>query len=227
MSDSEPFAQRPIPSGLDDIFVLNAQPRCPCVLLLDSSSSMRGEPITQLNDGLVLFKDELAADDLASKRVEIACISFGPVTVDNAFVGASDFIPPRLQAEGDTPMGAAIMSALDLVDERKGIYRRNGISSYRPWIFLVTDGGPTDAWKEAAARVRAAEEADRIIFFAVGVRGARMDLLAQISVRPPAPLEGLRFRDMFLWLSSSLKAVSGSRPGDKVALPPPRGWTSV
>jgi uncharacterized protein YegL len=227
MSDREPFAQRPIPSGLEDVFLINPQPRCPCVLLLDRSASMRGEPIRQLNDGLVLFKDELAADDLASKRVEIACISFGPVTIDNAFVTAPNFIPPRLEADNDTPMGAAIISALDLIEDRKRIYRTNGVSSYRPWIFLVTDGGPTDAWEEAAAQVRAAEVADKVIFFAVGVRGARMDLLAQISVRPPAPLEGLRFREMFLWLSSSLKAVSGSRPGDKVALPPPRGWTSV
>jgi uncharacterized protein YegL len=188
---------------------------------------MRGEPISQLNDGLVLFKDELAADDLASKRVEIACISFGPVTVESNFVSAADFVPPRLQADSDTPMGAAIFLALDLIEDRKRIYRTNGVSSYRPWIFLVTDGGPTDSWEEAAVRVRAAEAADKVIFFAVGVRGARMDLLAQISVRPPASLEGLRFRDMFLWLSSSLKAVSGSRPGDRVALPPPRGWTTV
>jgi uncharacterized protein YegL len=197
------------------------------VLLLDRSASMRGEPINQLNGGLLLFKDELAADDLASKRVEIACISFGPVVVENDFIGAEDFVPPRLQADNDTPMAAAIVSALDLVEERKRIYRANGVSSYRPWVFLVTDGGPTDSWEAAAARVKAEEEADRVVFFTVGVRGARMDLLARISVRPPAVLEGLRFRDMFLWLSSSLKAVSGSRPGEKVALPPPRGWTRV
>lgn len=45
-------------------FAENPEPRCPCILLLDTSGSMKGEPINQLNDGLVVFKDELAADAL-------------------------------------------------------------------------------------------------------------------------------------------------------------------
>jgi hypothetical protein len=44
-----------------DVFTDNPEPRCPCLLLLDTSHSMRGEPIRALNDGLVAFKDELAA----------------------------------------------------------------------------------------------------------------------------------------------------------------------
>jgi uncharacterized protein YegL len=53
-----------------------------------------------------------------------------------------------------------------------------------------------------------------------------MDILQQISVREPLRLDGLRFRDLFSWLSTSLRSVSRSTPGTEVPLPPP-GWASV
>ncbi|MCC7136615.1 MAG: hypothetical protein IT528_09535, partial [Nitrosomonas sp.] len=43
-------------------FADNPEPRCPCLLLLDVSGSMQGQPIVELNAGLTTFKDELAAD---------------------------------------------------------------------------------------------------------------------------------------------------------------------
>jgi uncharacterized protein YegL len=125
-------------------FASNPEPRCPCVLLLDVSGSMTGRPLDALNAGLTLFKDELAADSLAMKRVEIGIVTFGPVKVEMPFTTASAFFPPTLQAQGDTPMGAAILEALNMVRDRKQDYRSNGISYYRPWVFLITDGGPTD-----------------------------------------------------------------------------------
>ena len=228
MHEQVPYTPAPLPAGFDEsVFLENPEPRCPCVLLLDRSSSMRGNSIQQLNEGLVSFRDELAADELAAKRVEVACVSFGPLTIDNGFVGAASFTPPQLEAQGDTPIGAALAQGLNLVEERKRLYRSNGIAYYRPWMFLITDGAPTDAWQEPAARIRAAETANGLAFFAVAVEGARMDILSQISTRKPVRLTGLRFREMFVWLSQSLKAVSRSQPGTQVMLAPPTGWTSV
>jgi uncharacterized protein YegL len=188
---------------------------------------MHGHPLQELNAGLMTFKDELSADPLAMKRVEVGIITFGPVNVEAPFTSASTFYPPTLQSQGDTPMGAAIMQALNMVDDRKQEYRNNGISYYRPWVFLITDGAPTDSWQAAAAAVREGESSKKFAFFAVGVKGANMDILRQISFREPLPLEGLKFRELFSWLSSSLRSVSRSTPGTNVPLEAPKGWASV
>lgn len=209
-------------------FASNPEPRCPCILLLDVSGSMNGRPINELNAGLVTFRDELLADPLALKRVELGIVTFGPVHVEQPFTSsAANFFPPILFAQGDTPMGAAITKALDMVEERKREYRANGISYYRPWIFLITDGAPTDEWQAAANKVFRGEEDKRFAFFSIGVQGADMKTLAQISVRQPLPLQGLQFRELFSWLSSSLRSVSRSTPGTEVVLEAPKGWTSV
>jgi len=219
-----------VPFAFPDL-VANPEPRCPCVLLLDTSGSMNGQPIAQLNAGLLQFKEELMADSMAMQRVEVALVTFGPVQVVADFQTPDLFEPPHLRAGGDTPMGAAIVQGLDMLEARKAVYKQAGVAYYRPWVFLITDGGPTDHWQTAAARVRQGDSADRkaFSFFAVGVEGADMTRLTDICSpqRPPMKLMGLSFRELFSWLSSSLGGVAKSQPGQLVALPPPTGWSAV
>lgn len=217
-------------SHLDDAveFADNPDPRCPCILLLDTSSSMAGAPINALNEGLQTFQTDIQKDLLARRRVEVAIITFGGVvqTVQD-FVTAGEFIAPTLAADGGTPMGQAINTALDLLRDRKERYKANGISYYRPWVFMITDGAPTDSWQAAAQRVRSEESANGMALFAVGAQGADMRTLGQIAVREPVQLQGLNFSAMFLWLSQSQKAVSASKVGEQTALPAVSGWASV
>lgn len=188
---------------------------------------MGGAPIRELNAGLLAFKEEISQDSLAMKRVEIAVVSFGPVKVETDFQTIDSWQPPHLTASGDTPMGAAITQGLGMLRQRKDQYRANAIEVFRPWVFLMTDGGPTDDWQQAAEMVKTGEESKSFAFFGVGVQDARMDLLGKICVRTPVKMDGLKFKDMFAWLSSSLSAVSSSQPGATVQIPAPKGWSEV
>jgi uncharacterized protein YegL len=220
-------------------FADNPEPRCPVVLVLDTSGSMEGAPISELNQGLEAFSAALQADRLASLRVEVAIVTFGgrvrvmdPVEgrvlespgeqSQSAFITVDSFNPPRLSAGGGTPMGTAVMQALDLLHDRKELYRQNSVDYFRPWMFLITDGRPTDAdWTAAAEQVKAEEARKGVLFFGVGVQGADMAVLSEFSaLRPPLKLQGLAFGQLFQWLSKSLSVIAHSRPGEQAALPP-------
>lgn len=215
-----------IPFGSDN-FADNPEPRCPCVLLLDTSGSMAGMPITQLNEGVRTFRQELLSDPLATKRVEVAVVSFGPVNIVSDFHTVPNFHPKELETTGDTPLGDAILTGIDMVNRRKKEYKENGIAYYKPWIILITDGAPTDEWALAAAAVQKGEANKSFAFFAIAVESANMDILRQISTRSPLKLKGLMFREFFIWLSASMKMVSAKNPGAAINLLPPSGWSEL
>lgn len=220
--------------NLDQIeFAENPDPRCPCVLLLDVSSSMQGAPINALNDGLRAFQNDVALDHLASRRVEVAIVTFGTgAKIVQEFVTVDQFQAPELVAGGQTHMGAGVEAALDLIEQRKATFKTNGVAYYRPWIFLITDGAPygePDAVVDnARQRLLAEQRSNKVAFFAVGTESANFHTLATFTVadRPPLKLQGIQFVELFVWLSRSQQAVAQSRPGDQVALPP-AGWTTV
>lgn len=223
-------------------FADNPEPRCAVILLLDTSGSMAGEAINELNEGLREFDRALKDDRLASLRVEVAIITFGgnvravdvrgsgetaPFDANTVFVTVDQFQPPTLRAHGGTPMGEAVRKALVLLRHRKDIYKQYGIDYFRPWVFLISDGEPTDEWQSAAAMVQQEEARKGLSFYAVAVRGAKMETLARFSTqRAPLRLKGLAFQELFEWLSRSLSVVSQSKPGEQVPLPSVDGWAS-
>jgi len=197
-------------------FADNPEPRCACLLLLDTSASMQGIPINSLNKGLQSFKEALMKNNLARLRVEIAIITFDhEVRVVQDFEDPEHFSPPSLDALGSaTNMAAAIQKGLDMIQARKIIYRTYGIPYFRPWLFLITDGCSTEddfVIKQTAQRVKDEEHDKRIVCYAVGVQGADMMELGKI-VSDPLPLKDLNFEELFKWVSASLGEVSNSKP---------------
>jgi len=235
------------PTSLDSYldqaeFADNPEPRCPVVLLLDTSHSMYGEPIDELNEALKLFSEALKKDALASLRVEVAIITFGgmvqaidvqgggyqiPFDANQAFVTADIFVPPRLATSGNTPLGEAMRQAVHLLRDRKEIYKQNSLDYFRPWVFLITDGQPTDDWESAALQMQEEENRKGVLLFSVGVEGANMGILSKFSEqRPPLKLRGLAFGELFQWLSKSLSSVAHSKPGEQTPLPAV-GWAQI
>lgn len=217
------------PFGAAIEFAENPENRCPCVLVLDVSASMSGAPIRELQQGLKQYADELLSDSIARKRVEVAIITFGDsVRTESAFSTADSLLMPQLTANGVTPMAGALLEAVRMVEERKAEYRSHGVQFYRPWIILITDGAPTDGdslWATAVTELKRVTDQKGCTLFVVGVTGADFAKLGELpAMNGPQKLDGTRFKDMFLWLSQSQKAVSRSSPGDQIALPAPQ-WT--
>ena len=227
------FKQQPFASPTS--FASNPEPRCPCMILADSSYSMQGTKIAQLNAGLKLFADEIKRDRLAAQRVEIGLIQFGPIKVQSDFTCAADFVPPHLHAEGGTPTAEAIMMAIDMLNARRQVLRNAGILLFRPWIFLITDGEPTDSPEridEVATAIRYGDEHRRFAFFAVAVEPSDAVGIAKLSApsRPPIKLRNTEFKTMFQWLSTSLTGVARSNTAGTsqgVPLESPVGWADV
>lgn len=208
----------------------NPSPRCPCLLVLDTSGSMSGEPIEQLNQGVQQFIQALQEDEIASYSVEVAILAAGghveeimPFTTAEQLDYSSTFT-----AYGSTPLGSAVERGLQMLDKRKQEYQRNGVAYYQPWLVVISDGSPTDSWQNAAQQARTLAENKKLVSLMVGVNDADMNILGQFSNRPALKLDGLRFNDFFQWLSASMSRVSASNStAAQVALPPVDTWASI
>ncbi len=201
--------------------VENPTARIPICLVLDVSGSMDGDPISELGSGVELFFDAIRNDAVAQYAAEICIVTFGGIVKKELdFAAINRQILPSLEVNGDTPMGAAVTLALDLLDARKTEYRNAGVDYFQPWMVLMTDGQPTDDISVAEARIKSLVTSRKLTIFPIGI-GSNTNLseLSRLSgERPPLRLKGLNFKEFFLWLSRSVSRVSQSTPGEKVKL---------
>lgn len=200
--------------------------KCPVCFLPDTSSSMMGSPISELNKGLASLKSSLMSDDKAKKVVDLSIVSFGGTVKTSSFCTAEDFNPTPYAASGGTPMGEALLTAIDLIERRKGQYRKQGINKYRPWLVLITDGAPTDMhpgdskWTQVVEAIRNGEQDKKFIAWAFGVRGANLQALNELlsyNERVYA-LEGYDFAGLFQWVSDSMSIVTRSKEGQAIEI---------
>ncbi len=213
-------------------FADNPEARCPIVLILDISASMKGHRIKTVNQALIKFRDIIREDTVTALRADVAIVAFaGKAWVTRDFTNGADFEPPVLSADSGytrdsgTNYSNAINLALDITEARKQSYRDGGVAYYRSLAYFLTDGEPLDKGRDlnrAAARLSEVEENRGIAFFAFQVGGKVTKKLSNLAPRnrPPVELKNMEQLDGSIqWLSRSVAAVSQSQPGESIRLP--------
>jgi uncharacterized protein YegL len=199
----------------------NPTARVPICLVLDVSGSMSGAPIDELQDGVSLFFEAIRSDDIAQYSAEIAIVTFGGVVTRKLdFFSIQRQEVPDLYADGGTPMGEAVSTALDMLEARKMEYQNAGIDYYQPWMVLMTDGMPTDNIQEALRRTQDLTISKKLVVFPIAIGdGADVAELSKFAPgRGALKLKGLNFKEFFVWLSQSVSRVSQSAPGEEIKL---------
>jgi uncharacterized protein YegL len=207
--------------------------RTPTLIAVDSSGSMNSSVadsdgnewarIAQVNSGLQLFKEEIEAMEEVKREVDVSMITFGgDVSVKNDFMPITDWEPPKLYGSGKTPMGDAIEKAIDLTRERKDAYKHENLPYKRPFIWVLTDGKPTDMevgdekWNRIQEKISSGEENKRFALFIMTV-GENTDTETIRRLHPDRTVElkdGM-FEEYFEFLSNSVQEVSGTAVGEE------------
>ena len=117
----------------------------PVILLLDGSGSMFGEKITELNNAVATMINTFKGENAREVEIQVAVITFGGgAQLALPLTPAKDISSPHLEANGNTPMGAALSMAKELIEDKTIIPSKG----YRPTVVLISDGAPNDSWEQ-------------------------------------------------------------------------------
>lgn len=200
--------------------------RLPVYLLLDCSSSMTGQPIEQVRQGLRALLDDLSTEPMAVETVYLSVITFNSTAQQVIpLTELMQFKEPQIQASGATALGAALQLLTDCLakEVRKNTLNQKG--DWKPLVFLMTDGMPTDAW-ETAADILKQQKIANLIAFAAGP-GADVNNLKRTTdiVLKSDELSPGALKAFFQWMSQSIlrtgKSVQIMATESPVNLPPP------
>ena len=202
--------------------------RLPVYLLIDTSGSMRGESIHAVNVGVQAMLSALRQDPYALESVHISIITFDNEAREHTKLSALEnfqFTDIVVPSAGGTFTGAALECLVACVD--RDVRRSDGDKKgdWRPLVFLMTDGTPSDAWAYGEAIKEVKKRAfGSIIACAVGPK-ARHEHLKQLTDTVVAleTLDSTAFAGFFKWVSASVASGSTSAGVNSSTdtLPPP------
>ena len=207
--------------------------RLPIYLVIDNSESMVGEPLDAVNQGLLQLISELRKEPMAVETARISVISFSnrarqiiPLT------DIARFAPPTLSVGPGTSLGAAFELLGQSVknDVRKSTTSQKG--DWKPIVFLLTDGLPTDDWQVGFSRFEKLIDKSEVNIIAIGC-GEDADLgILKIITPNVLVMKNMSpgdFAAFFKWVSASVTtaSVSASREGGGMNLPTPPGTLEV
>lgn len=213
------------------VFDLGSQDvrRMPVYLLLDVSGSMAGAPIQAVEQGVQMLQNELLGQPQAVEMVHVSVITFGSSANQIApLTSITSFTPPSLSAGGVTALGGALRLLGQALDREIAPTTAERKGDYKPLVFLLTDGEPTDAWEAEldALKARRERKAGSIIALGCG-DGVNTDVLRRITdqVLLMTDVTSDNLRAFFKWVSASVTMASQSAAapagGGVANLPPP------
>ncbi len=202
--------------------------RLPVYLLLDCSASMSGEPIEALRMGVKALVADLKTDPQALETAYLSVITFSSTAQQVIpLTELITFQEPTLDARGATALGEALKILDQCIDNEVQKTTAAQKGDWKPLVFLMTDGQPTDSWEGAADQIKQKKIAN-IIACAAGP-GADASMLKRITnpeyVVELNNVQPDTLKAFFKWVSSSIKTTSskleqtaGEAP---ISLPPP------
>lgn len=200
--------------------------RLPIYLLLDCSESMVGEPLDAVNQGLALLCSDLRSDPVAIETAWLSLITFAGKAQACPLTDVLKFSPPSLTVSPGTSLGAAFELLAQCLQKevRKSTPMQKG--DWKPIVFLLTDGMPTDDWQKGWQRFNAASSSLPVNLIAIGCgEDADSEVLRKVtpSVLLMKSMSSGDFKAFFKWVSSSVRTASVeiATQGRPVNLPAP------
>lgn len=202
--------------------------RLPVYLLLDTSGSMYGEPIESVKNGVQTLISTLRNDPYALETAYISVITFDSSAQQvTPLTELAAFQQPSITASGCTAMGGALELLSQKSDSEVTKTTNETKGDWRPLVFILTDGEPTDDLNKGLAEFKK-RKFGMVVACAAGM-GANTDTLKQITenVVQLDTADSESIKQYFKWVSASISTTSksvestGSEPNSLSELPPP------
>lgn len=183
--------------------------RLPVYLLLDTSGSMTGEPIEAVKNGVQMMMHSLRQNPQAIETAFVSIITFDSNAKQIVpLTDLASFQMIDIKASGVTSMGAALTLLADKLETEitKTTLEQKG--DWKPLIFIMTDGIPTDNWQQGYNKLKAANKG-LIVGCAAG-QGADETILRQItnSVVRLDSADSESISKFFQWVTASIATTS-------------------
>lgn len=202
--------------------------RLPVYLLLDTSGSMSGEPIESVKNGVQSMASALRQNPQAIETAWISVITFNDsATQLMPLTDLATFQTPDLRASGTTALGAALQLLTQCIEREVTKTTPVKKGDWRPMVFIMTDGVPTDNWQSSLEQFRNCKIA--VTVACAAGKDAPTDVLSQITPNVVAldNADGESISRFFAWVSASIGVnsskieESGKEASGMKELPPP------